>query len=109
MEHGRLWRGLGYAGYLVGLVLFASALIGGPVGGPAAAVATVLGDSTLVLVASVVLIVGGRSLSQYGVDPNAGTRSTDEDGETVIVCEECGAENDPEYQFCGECSAELSE
>lgn len=31
-----------------------------------------------------------------------------EEGEVTVACNECGAENDPDYRFCGNCSAELS-
>jgi hypothetical protein len=30
-----------------------------------------------------------------------------EEGELTVACNECGAENDPDYRFCGNCSAEL--
>jgi len=30
-----------------------------------------------------------------------------EDGELKTVCGECGAENDPDFKFCGNCSSEL--
>jgi len=30
-----------------------------------------------------------------------------EDGELTVACNECGTENDPDYRFCANCSAEL--
>jgi len=30
-----------------------------------------------------------------------------ETGELTVACRECGAENDPDFRFCGNCSAEL--
>lgn len=49
----------------------------------------------------------------YQVPPeetnHGGAGFTYEDGEIYIVCEECGANNDPEFTYCSECSAKLPE
>jgi hypothetical protein len=41
------------------------------------------------------------------VDPESRRRTTYEDGTVYRRCEECGAKNEVDYAYCGECSAEL--
>lgn len=63
------------------------------------------------LVAAGVLFLLGHVvilLFFYRLRQGAGRESTrDADAASAVSCQECGAENDGQYQFCRECAAEL--
>lgn len=42
-----------------------------------------------------------------GGDGGSDRKLSLEEGEIAVACDECGAKNDPDYRFCGNCSAEL--
>lgn len=43
----------------------------------------------------------------YRLRQGAGQSEPDANGVDAVSCQECGAENDGQYQFCRECAAEL--
>jgi len=40
-------------------------------------------------------------------EPGLEQKLSFEEGAVTVTCNECGAENDPDYRFCGNCSTEL--
>lgn len=133
-----LWQGLGLLCYVAGMLLFLVVAIGVFLAPPENSLSNLSVDHLPFILASLVLIVLGRVISwKYGGGSMLGgfrpdqpetspledlgyrvpSESTDdsdtgfryEDGEMTIVCPECGTENDPDYTYCRDCSAQLPE
>lgn len=131
-----LWQGIGLLFYLAGMALFLIVAVGAYLAPPENSLENLaLGDMLFVGLA-IALIVAGRAITwKFGADASGveGLRpgeaeqspeqsrlqelgyhvppeSTEDDAplrEGDVVCPECGTENDGDFTYCANCSAEL--